>query len=70
MRQERLVPDTAEIALICLRPKDGAIQIGLVQHRAECTASYRCKLADLPGEGQPVRILLHARKFFCLEDRC
>ena len=31
---------------------------------------YRRKLADLPWEGLPVVILLHARKFFCAEDRC
>ncbi len=31
---------------------------------------YRRKLADLPWEGLPVVILLHARKFFCVEDRC
>lgn len=31
---------------------------------------YRRTLADLPWQGLPVRILLHARKFFCSNDRC
>ncbi len=31
---------------------------------------YQRKLADLPWEGLPVVILLQARKFFCVGDRC
>ncbi len=82
MRQGCLVPNTAEVSLVCLRSQDGAIQMQLRTCRSfsSCpacgTASrrvhsrYQRKLGDLPWEGLPVVILLHARKFFCAEDRC
>ena len=31
---------------------------------------YWRTLADLPWEGIPVQILLRARKFFCVDERC
>ena len=82
MRQGCLVPNTAEVSLVCLRSQDGAIQMQLRTCRSfSCcpacgTASsrvhsrYRRKLADLPWEGLPVMIQLEARKFFCTADRC
>ncbi len=82
MRQGCLVPNIAEVILVCLRPQCGAIQMQLRPCRAfstcpECgTVSrrihsrYQRKLADLPWEGLPVVILLQARKFFCVGDRC
>ena len=82
MTHGSLVPNIAEVALVCLRSQGGAIQMQLRTCRsssscpARGTASrrlhsrYQRKLGDLPWEGLPVAILLHARKFFCAEDRC
>ena len=82
MRQGCLVPNTAEVALVCLRAKDGAIEMELRTCRSSSTcpacgtasrrvhSNYRRKLADLPWEGLPVVILLQTRKFFCVGDRC
>jgi len=82
MRQVCLVPNTAEVALVCLRPKAGTVEMELRTCRAFSTcpacgtasrrvhSRYQRKLADLPWEGLPVVILLHARRFFCAEDRC
>src|SRR5258708_28121790 len=82
MRQGCLVPNIAEVTLVCLRPKDGGIEMQLRARRSisKCpacgTASrrlhshYQRKLADLPWEGLPVVILLQARKFFCVGDSC
>ena len=82
MKQGCLVPNTAEVALVCLRPKDCAVEMELRTCRAFSTcpacgtasrrvhSRYRRKLADLPWEGLPVVILLHARRFFCAEDLC
>ena len=70
MRQGCLVPNTAEVALVCLRPKDGAIQMQLRTCRSFSTcpacgttsgrghSRYQRKLEDLPWEGQQVRELL------------
>jgi transposase len=82
MRQGTLIPDNAEVELICLRPKDGAIQMQLRACRgfSSCPACgtvsrrvhsrYLRKLDDLPWEGLPVAIMLEARKFFCVEEGC
>jgi hypothetical protein len=82
MGRGTLLPDTAEVELGLLRPKDGAIQMHLRACRAsavcpECqTISWRVhsryarKLGDLPWEGIPVRIFLQARKFFCGREDC
>jgi hypothetical protein len=79
MAQGTLIPNISEVALICLRPKDGLIQMLLRAYRSfsvcpVCgTASRRVhsrylrKLADLPWEKLPVVILLQVRKFFCVE---
>jgi transposase len=82
MTQGTLIPNISEVALICLRPKDGAIQMLLRASRSfsVCpicgTASrrihsrYMRKLGDLPWEKLPVLILLSARRFFCVEASC
>jgi transposase len=77
-----LVPNIAEVTLVCLQPKDGAIQMQLRTCRGFSTcpacgaasrrvhSRYRRKLDDLPWEGLPVVILLEARRFFCVEEGC
>src|ERR1700722_7142710 len=82
MRQGCLVPNMAEVTLVCLRPKDGVIEMQLRAHRSFSTcpacgtasrrvhSHYQRKLADLPWAGLPVVILLQARKFFCVGDSC
>ncbi len=82
MTQGTLLPNLSEVKLICLRPKDGAIQMELQSCRAfSCcpvcgTSSHRVHsrysrcLGDLPWERLPVRILLSTRKFFCTADGC
>ena len=82
MRQGTLIPDTSEVALLLLRPKDGAIQIVLRAAREfsvcpDChTASRRVhsryfrKLRDLPWEGIPVLLHLQVRRFFCVAEGC
>ena len=82
MRQGCLVPNMAEATLVCLRPKDGVIEMQLRAHRSFSTcpacgtasrrvhSHYQRKLADLPWAGLPVVILLQARKFFCVGDSC
>ncbi len=82
MTQGTLIPNISEVALVCLRPKDGAIQMVLRACRSfslcpVCgTASgrihsrYLRKLGDLPWEKLPVLILLQTRKFFCDREDC
>ena len=82
MNQGRLIPGSAEVELICLRPKAGLIHVELraCQAGAFCPACgsrtsrvhsrYWRTLSDLPWEGLPVQISLRARKFFCLDERC
>jgi transposase len=82
MTQGTLIPNISEVALICLRPKNGVIQMVLRACRSfsvcpVCgTASgrihsrYLRKLGDLPWEKLPVLILLQVRKFFCVEGSC
>src|SRR5258708_8524478 len=77
MRRGTLLPDTAEVELGFLRPKDGTIQMHLRACRVsavcpECQtissrvhSRYARELGDLPWEGIPVRIYLQTRKFFC-----
>ncbi len=67
---------------MCVRSQAGSV---LVELRARQPAAicpncerrssrvhsrYRRSMADLPWEGLPVRILLHTRKFFCVEAGC
>jgi transposase len=82
MAQGTLLPNHAEVELICLRPKDGAIQMEVQSCRTyvACpgcgTASGRVhsryirRLGDLPWEGLPVRVLLSTRRFFCVGEGC
>lgn len=77
-----LIPNAAEVKLICLRPEAGAVQVELRAYQAASTcpccgqssgrvhSRYWRTLADLPWEGLPVRILLQVRRFFCVNDRC
>lgn len=76
MAQGTLLPNHAEVKLLCLRPKDGAIQMEVEGCRARVTCPVcgtpsgrvhsRCarRLGDLPWEGLPGRILLSTRRFF------
>jgi transposase len=82
MNRGTLIPSSAEVELICLRQKDGAVQVELRAHQSSALcpgcwrrsfrvhSRYRRTIADLPCQGIPVKILLHARKFFCDEERC
>jgi hypothetical protein len=82
MTQGTLISNISEVALVCVRPKDGAIQMvlracrsslacpfcGIVSRRVH--SRYLCKLGDLPWEKLPVLILLQTRKFFCDGNGC
>jgi transposase len=82
MTQGTLLPNLFEVKLICLRPKDGAIQMELQACRSfsacplcgtpsgRVHSRYLRRLGDLPWERLPVRILLSTRKFFCTGDGC
>ena len=82
MNRSTLISSGAEVELICLRPKSGAIQVEFRAHqpfsfcpscglRSSRVHSHDWRTsADLPWEGIPVRILLQARQFFCGDDRC
>jgi transposase len=82
MAQGTLLPNHAEVKLLCLRPKDGAIQMEVQGCRARVTcpvcgtpsgrvhSRYARRLGDLPWEGLPVRILLSTRRFFCIGEGC
>jgi transposase len=82
MNQGTLIPNSAEVELICLRSKGGTIQVELraCQPSSLCPSCgsrsfqvhgrYWRTIADLPWEGLPVRILLNARKFVCADERC
>ncbi|MGI4758464.1 MAG: transposase family protein [Janthinobacterium lividum] len=82
MHQGTLIPNSAEVELMCLRQRAGAIEVELRTRRrtASCPhcgtdsarihSRYRRKLADLPWAGVPVRIVLQTRKFFCVRAVC
>ena len=82
MSQGTLIPNLSEVKLICLRPKDGAIQMLLrcCRSSSACPACgtssnrvhsrYLRKLRDLPWEKLPVVVILETRKFFCNEAAC
>jgi transposase len=82
MRTGTLVPNNSEVALICLRPKDGAIEMQLRTCHASSTcpscgtvsqrvhSRYRRTLEDLPWEGLRVTIRLETRRFFCVGNAC
>jgi transposase len=82
MTQGTLIPNVSEVKLICLRPKDGAIQMLLrcCRSSSACPACGTCssrvhscyqrRLKDLPWERLPVMVILETRKFFCTEAAC
>jgi transposase len=82
MNRGTLIPNSSEVKLICLQPKAGAIQVelracqpsslcpGCGSRSSRVHSRYRRTIGDLPWEGLPVRILLQARKFFCVDERC
>ena len=82
MNRGTLIPSSAGVELVCIRPKAGVIHLELraCQVIAVCPSCgsrstrvhsrYWRTIADLPWEGIPVRISLRARKFFCLDERC
>jgi transposase len=82
MKQGTLIPNTAEVKLVCLRQIAGAIQMELRACRAfsECPgcggvstqvhSRYWRTIADLPWQGLPVHILLQTRKFRCGKEHC
>ena len=80
MAQGTLLPNHAEVKLLCLRPKDGAIQMEVQGCRARVTcpvcgtpsgrvhSRYARRFGDLPWEGLPVRIVLSTRRFYCVDE--
>jgi transposase len=82
MNRGTLIPNSAEVKLICLSQTAGTVQIELraCQPSSLCPvcnrrstkvhSRYRRVVADLPWEGLPVKILLEARKFICANGRC
>jgi transposase len=82
MTEGTLIPNISEVVLVCLRPKDGAIQMVLRACRSSSAcpccgtvskrvhSRYHRKLWDLPWEKLPVLILLQTRKFFCTGKDC
>jgi transposase len=82
MGRGTLLPNTSEVELVLLRPRDGTIEMRL---RAYCVSAvcpacqstsrrvhrrYVRELGDLPWEGIAVRISLQTRKFFCSWKDC
>lgn len=77
-----LVPDPAQLRLVCLTASDVAITMvvrtkaaeapcprcGQASHRAH--SRYQRTLADLPWNGLAVQIRLQARRFFCDNRAC
>jgi transposase len=82
MHRGTLIPNPAEVELFCLGSKAGVIQVelrasapsaacpGCGTNSTRVHSRYQRRLADLPWEGVPVRILLQARKFFCMREEC
>lgn len=82
MRQGTLVPDSAEVELVCLGRVAGAIEMRLKTCRVSATclacgtssrkvhSRYVRRLADLPWDGVSVIIRLQTRRFFCVEPGC
>jgi transposase len=82
MRSGTLVPDIAEVELVCLGRVAGLIEMRLKTSRASATCSacglssqkvhsrYVRRLTDLPWDGVPVVIHLQTRRFICVEPGC
>ncbi len=82
MQASTLLPDISEVALESIRSDRSAITLLVHVVRAEAVCA-RCshrssrfhsrnerKLADLPWNGIPVRVILRTRRFFCKTDGC
>jgi transposase len=77
-----LVPDPAQLRLVCLTASDAAITMvvctkaaeapcprcGQASHRAQ--SRYQRTLADLPWNGLAVQMRLQAHRFFCDKRAC
>jgi transposase len=82
MKTNTLLPDPSILKIQRIIPSDEAITIEVrtSQPQASCPvcqqasrkvhSRYSRSLADLPWQGIPVRIQLHLRRFFCLNDAC
>ena len=82
MKPGTLIPNTAEVKLVCLRHIPGAIQVEWRACRAfskcpgcggvstQVHSRYRRTIADLPWQRVPVYILLQTRKFRCVTEHC
>jgi hypothetical protein len=82
MNRANLIPDTAEVELVCLRQRLARSKSNYVPSRRflcarvvlaarpGCTVDTDAGSQTFPGEGVPVEILLQARKFFCDQQRC
>jgi transposase len=82
MRQGTLVPDIAEVELVCLGRVAGALEMRLKTCRicATCPtcgtpsqkvhSRYVRRLSDLPWDGVSVVVHLKTRRFFCMEPGC
>jgi transposase len=77
-----LVPDPTQLRLLCLTASEAAITmvVSTKPEEAPCPlcrhsssrlhSRYQRTLADLPWNGVPVQIRLHARRFFCDNGEC
>jgi transposase len=82
LHRATLIPNAAEVKLVCLRSKAGAIEVELRACRLSslcpiCGSKttrvhswYQRTIADLLWEEVPVQILLRSRKFFCSTEWC
>lgn len=82
MNRGRLIPSSAGVELVCLRPRAGLIHVelracqavsfcpGCGSRTSRVHSRYWRTLSDLPWQGIPVRISLRVRKFFCEDERC
>ena len=77
-----ILPDPKTLNLVCVRADANAITITArtVSREARCPvctrrsarvhSRYTRTLSDLPWQGIPVTVCLHAKRFFCDEDSC
>jgi transposase len=80
MRTLLVAPDLLELDKITLHPEAIILIVKTVQQAACCPrcqtpslqihSRYIRKVADLPWEGNAVRLELHTRKFFCRNANC
>jgi transposase len=77
-----ILPDPKTLNLLCVRADANAITVTarIVSREARCPvctrrsvrahSRYTRMLSDLPWQGIPVTLSLHAKRFFCDEDSC